>query len=128
MQVSEEHEKARALRRSAAWKAEKAELEHAIAADEDEAKAAKKIADAHKREDFVHGPAPRILLSVGLGILVLLLAERMLIEQRVATCANPRVVHNYGCADAIAGSFWVWLLPSDLTDQLHAAQEAFHGR
>jgi hypothetical protein len=122
----EEQEKARAQRRSEAWKAEQSELEQAIAADAEDARRAKEAAQAHKPLESTRAHGSRLVFTVLLGVLVLLLGERMLIEQRLETCLNPRVPHNYGCADILAGSFWIWLLPSNLIDELHAAQEAFH--
>ena len=66
-------------------------------------------------------------LPLALAFLALLFWQRQTMEQRVADCLEgPKRPNNYNCANLIAESFWSWLIPSDMAEQLHTAQREFN--
>ncbi len=123
----EEDEVARAKRRSREWKARKEEFAAALAADADAARAdrgAKKLWKIARNRGT--RPWTVFIIPVVIAVLAFLFVQRQIMQQRVAECFDIKRPGNYGCADIVADSFWVWLLPSETAEELRAAQLALH--
>src|SRR5580692_7417860 len=94
------------------WKTEKEEFAAALAAD---AELARKDREARKQYQLEHREPrwARLVMIAVLAVFILLFVERQNMEQRAAACFDVARPDSRSCADAVAGSFWTWLLPSE---------------
>jgi hypothetical protein len=116
-------ETTRAARKSAEWKARRAEIEEAAREDAEIARRRRAIKDATREASYQQNVWRNLVFALLAGGVGLIFFEQQAINDRAAKCfsgaARPGQYH---CADQIAASPWFWMLSSDARELIKVSR------